>query len=112
MVRRILCLLLLTGTGVSAASEVALLRSDDFDAYNQTAEAVVAELGIPVAILDLEGIANEPMRSSAAFGRIPQRSSSPSGKRLPTPRMRAFVRFQSSMPRSKTPSAMGSQAST
>lgn len=67
MVRRILCLLLLTGTGVSAASEVALLRSDDFDAYNQTAEAVVAELGIPVAIFDLEG---DRERADEVIGRL------------------------------------------
>ena len=46
---------MLSGTGLAAAADVALLRSDDFEAYSQTAEAVVADLGVPVAVFDLEG---------------------------------------------------------
>jgi putative ABC transport system substrate-binding protein len=37
------------------AAEVVLLRSDDFEAYRETAEAVVAHLKVPVAVYDLEG---------------------------------------------------------
>ena len=40
---------------VAHAADVALLRSDDFESYRQTAEAVVSELGVPVAVYDLEG---------------------------------------------------------
>jgi putative ABC transport system substrate-binding protein len=37
------------------AAEVVLLRSDDFEAYRETAEAIVANLKVPVAVFDLEG---------------------------------------------------------
>jgi putative ABC transport system substrate-binding protein len=37
------------------SAEVVLLRSDDFEAYRETAEAVVANLDVPVVVYDLEG---------------------------------------------------------
>ena len=67
MFSRILSLLFLTSSSVAQAADVALLRSDDFEAYSQTAEAVVSELGVPVAVFDLEG---ERERANEVISRL------------------------------------------
>jgi putative ABC transport system substrate-binding protein len=73
MLRPIFSILLLSLTFLTSAqgAEVVLLRSDDFEAYRETAEAVVANLKVPVAVYDLEG------DRSTAFGVVARLKRTP-----------------------------------